>query len=160
MRQILIIMCICSGLLFSCESNKRSKTSKTFSSRKGNTLPYKPRAANTSDSSKLSLKKSNACQAFQPKTALDSAYLMQGGSMYVKPQTNFQGSLGIGTGGSYASSYYRQESMRLEKCNAMMDSRKITMGGMKSDSLKQNTIPADSLNTDTGADTTSTSYKW
>jgi hypothetical protein len=114
MKKLLFILCISTGLILGCNSNKKSSA---FSKRKGNspsvgapgTVRKSGSASATSDSS------SNQTS----KKGIDSM-------LFAAPQsrafTNFQGSSGTGTGGSYASHAYRHDKMSSK--NAQLTERR------------------------------------
>lgn len=102
MKKLLFILCVSTGIIFSCNSNKPSST---FSKRKGNS----PSIGAPGTARKNGAASSDSTSMQASKTGIDSLML------YSTPQnrslTNFQGSTGIGTGGSYASHAYRHDRL-------------------------------------------------
>lgn len=114
------MLVIYTGILFSCDSNKKS--SKSFG-KKGNTAVRKSPAKTINSSSDISPVNKQVSEIAidtipktnEPQTRIDSLLEKENTSTYVRPSTNFQGASGVGTGASHASSYYARNKNKKQK---------------------------------------------
>jgi len=110
--KLYITILLMAGLLAGCNSNKRS--TRGFGKKKTYSYSAKKSGPTLSKSSRSDSSKTISEQA--SLAPIDTAELVEDNSYYrERPRTNFQGASGVGTGGSYASSYYRQESIKKKK---------------------------------------------
>jgi hypothetical protein len=155
MKQTILMLCLCGGLIVAgCDSNKRS--SKAFG-KKNSSAAAKPASskntqatANSSNNSSNTVTKSGSA-----KTKLDSLLMEEERSNNSRPRTYYQGSTGVGTGGSYASHAYRHDEMNKQKYekkalarqerNLMIQQARAEVDSLNAQTELQNT-PADSLN--------------
>lgn len=162
MKKTVIMLFIGGSLLLGCNSNQRS--SKSFGKNGSSAAAYKPAEKPTNTSSEIPAKEETMTvkEAEQPKTALDSLLMNPDAGTYRNQGANFQGSSGVGTGGSYASSAYRHDRLNRKKNEekamaAMKERKQLNQQNMNSDSITTDVEIVDSLSTEA---IDSTQYIW
>jgi hypothetical protein len=113
MKQIIIVLFICGGLVAGCGSNKGG--SRSFG-RKGSTAAHKPVTTNSGVSAvnSNSADSINVAEKSKESAELDSLLKSENNSSR-RPGLYFNGSMGPGTGGSYASTAYRHDELNRKK---------------------------------------------
>lgn len=152
MKQLIIVLFICGGLAAGCGSNKSGSRSY---GRKGSSAAIKP----SSTSSGVSTVNSNSADSInvteksKESAELDSL-LKSEENTSKRPGLYFNGSMGPGTGGSYASHAYRHDELNKKKYAKQALAKKKEQ--MELNKSVQNIEVTDSLTTQ--AD--STQYVW
>lgn len=124
MKQTILMLCLCGGLMIvGCDSNKRS--SKAFG-KKNSSAAAKPANSNKTQTT-VNTSTNNTTIVNGPaaaKSRLDSLLMEEERSNNSRPRTYYQGSSGVGTGGSYASSAYRHDELNKQKYQKQALARK------------------------------------
>jgi len=110
MKQVLFVLLVSTGLIFGCNSNNKG-TKKGFlglGGKKARFHALKPSGAGKSGAASTT---SDSTSTLQTNTGLDTLMTTFGGNSSTRPFTNFGGSVGIGTGGSFASHAYKHDIM-------------------------------------------------
>lgn len=111
MKQVLFVLLVSTGLIFGCNSNNKGvrKGFLGLGGKKARFHALQPSGAGKSGTASSS---SDSTSSLQSNNGIDSlGFNTYGPNTSTRPFTNFGGSVGMGTGGSFASQAYRHDLM-------------------------------------------------